>query len=122
MYPSMQLFVVDDYVTLSRFAAHLMAERLRTQPEANVVVPTGNTPRGFFRELATLYQQGAFDASRLRVFQLDEYLGIAPGDPQSFSRWIKGAFLDPLGIVAVQVVQLRGDASNPLVACQEYDI
>jgi len=117
----MQLYVVDDYGAMSRFAAHLTAERLRAQPEANVVVPTGNTPYGFFRELIALRQQGAFDASRLRVFQLDEYFGIPPDDPRSFSGWITRSFLDPLGITAAQVVRLRGDADDPLVACRDYD-
>jgi glucosamine-6-phosphate deaminase len=117
----MQLIVTADYVAMSRYAAGLMVAALRAHPEARIVVPTGATPEGFYGELAALYRRDPFDTSRLRVFQLDEYLGVAPDDPRSFYGWIRRAFLDPLDIGEAQVVRLRGDAGDPQAACRDYD-
>ena len=117
----MHLLVVEDYDALSQMAARLLDDALRAQPHASLVLPTGNTPLGLYRELAALHARGAFDTARLRVFQLDEYLGVAPDDPRSFYRWIRRVVLDPLGISEERVVRLRGDAPDPDAACRAYD-
>lgn len=117
----MNLVVMDDYNAMSRRAAELVADALRARPEATIAVPTGATPQGFYAELAALRQQGVFEASRLRVFQLDEYLGVAADDPRSFYAWIKRVFLDPLGIASSQVTRLPGDVADVQRACEEYD-
>lgn len=117
----MHLLVAEDYDALSQMAARLLADALRAQPHASLVLPTGNTPLGLYRELAALHARGACDTTRLRVFQLDEYLGVTPDDPRSFYGWIRRVALDPLSIEAERVVRLRGDAPNPDAACREYD-
>lgn len=117
----MRLIVTKDYAAMSRCAAHVVAEAVAKRPTTNIVAPTGETPVGFYDELAALHRRGAFDVSHLRVFQLDEYLGVAPDDPRAFAGWIARAFLDPLGIAPAQVVRLRSEASDLHVACQEYD-
>jgi glucosamine-6-phosphate deaminase len=117
----MQLRIVDDYEALSALAAQLVANLMRVKPEATIVAPTGETPQGFYAALARLHSQGAIDASRLRVFQLDEYVGVAPNDPRSFSSWIQRALLDSLGVDDARVVRLRGDATDLIAACRDYD-
>ncbi|WIG57578.1 MAG: Glucosamine-6-phosphate deaminase [Ktedonobacterales bacterium] len=117
----MRLIVAKDYAEMSRCAALLVAEAIAKRPFANIVVPVGATPIGFYRELTTLHRQGIFDASRLRVFQLDEYGGVARDDPRAFSGWIARTFLEPLGIPPAHVVLLDGEANDPHAACQEYD-
>ncbi|MDE3229307.1 MAG: glucosamine-6-phosphate deaminase [Chloroflexota bacterium] len=112
---------MNDYHAMSRRAAELVADALRARPDATIAVPTGATPQGFYLELAALHQQGAFDASRLRVFQLDEYVGVAADDPRSFYAWLERVFLRPLGIASAQVTRLRGDAADVQQACAEYD-
>ncbi len=117
----MHLLVAEDYDELSWMAARQVADALRANPLASLAVPTGATPAGFYRELAALHRREVFDTSRLRVFQLDEYLGVAPDDPRSFANWITSAFLDPLDIAARQVTWLPGDTADPAAACAAYD-
>lgn len=117
----MRLRIAEDYDDLSRSAARLVADALQANPRATISVPTGATPIGFYTELAALHQSGEFDATQLRVFQLDDYLGVAPSDPRSFAAWSTRAFIDPLGIAAHQVTWLRGDAADPDAECRAYD-
>jgi glucosamine-6-phosphate deaminase len=117
----MRLRVVNDYEAMSVLAAQFVADLLRAKPAATIVAPTGETPQGFYAALAGLRRQGAFDSSRLRIFQLDEYVGVAPADPRSFSGWIQRALLDPLGVDDVRVVRLRGDTDDLIAACRDYD-
>lgn len=118
----MELLVTEDYNALSRTGADLMAALIAAKPDAAIVLATGDTPMGMYRELAERHRQGEFDASQLRVFQLDAYLGLAPDDPRSLYGWMQRAFLDPLGVPPENVVRLPGDAADPEAACRAYDL
>ena len=112
----MRLIVTKDYDEMSRAAADFVTDFVKEKPNAALVLPTGETPLGLYRELIARYQQGTFDPSRLRVFQLDEYLGVAPEDERSLYGWVKRAFLEPLAIPPANVVRLPGDAADPIDA------
>lgn len=117
----MELLILEDYEALSRVAADLIAGIVAEKPDAVVVPATGDTPMGTYRELAARCERGAADFSRLRVFQLDEYLALPPGDRRSLYGWMVRSFLQPLNVPEGNTVRLRGDAPDPAAACLEYD-
>ena len=117
----MDLVIVDDYEALSRAGADWLKGAIREQPESAIVAATGDTPMGMYIELAQLRIRGLIDTSRLRVFQLDAYLGLAPDDPRALFGWTRRSFIEPLGIAAENVVRLAGDAADPLEACRLYE-
>ncbi len=117
----MRIVVTEDYAALSRAAADLVADVVARIPDAAVIVATGETPMGLYRELVERRARGVLDASRLRVFQLDAYLGLGPDDDRSLYRWMRESFLDPLGIPAAHVTRLPGDAADPEAVCRAYD-
>ncbi|MGH2522714.1 MAG: 6-phosphogluconolactonase, partial [Anaerolineales bacterium] len=87
----MQVVVVDNYQALSRAGADWVAAVIAAKPDAAMVLATGDTPMGLYRELAIRRERGEMDTSRLRVFQLDEYLGLGPDDRRSLYGWTKRA-------------------------------
>ena len=117
----MDLIVTPDYEALSRKAADLVAATVAARPNCNVVLPTGDTPMGLYRELIDRRARGEFDPSGLRIFQLDEYLGLAPNDPPSFYRWLAKSFLDPLRIPEGNVVRFASSSPEPDAACRDYE-
>ena len=118
---SMDLVIVDDYEALSQAGADWFAEAVKAKPESAIVVATGDTPIGVYRELGERRTRGLIDASRLHVFQLDAYLGLAPDDRRSLFGWMRRSFLEPLGIPETHVVRLAGNAPDPLEACRVYE-
>ncbi len=117
----MELIVTESYDELSRRAAELFAGLVLELPEAAVVAATGNTPMGMYKELARLAERGELDCSRLRVFQLDAYLGVPPSDSRSLEGWTLRSFVLPLGARRDRFVPLRGDAPDPERECREYE-
>ncbi|GLV55623.1 glucosamine-6-phosphate deaminase [Dictyobacter sp. S3.2.2.5] len=117
----MRLIVTDDHAEMSRTAAQLMAAQIQANPTTAAVVATGNTPQQAYQELARLVRQGQLDVSRLRPFQLDEYLHVPESDPRSLFSWSKRAFLDPLQLPLERLVRLRGDGADSADACASYD-
>lgn len=116
----MDVLQTDDYDALSLAAADIVADTIAAKPDAAVVLATGDTPVGMFRELAARRERGELDLTRIHVFQLDEYLGIGPDDRRSLLGWMRRSFLGPLALPDESLTTLPGDADDPHAACQDY--
>jgi glucosamine-6-phosphate deaminase len=101
----------DDHEDVSRRAATLIAERIRQRPDARVLVATGRTPMRAYGLLGEMVRQGRLDASGITVFQLDEYLDLAPDDERSLGRWALETFVRPLGIADDRFIRLPLDGA-----------
>jgi glucosamine-6-phosphate deaminase len=102
-------------------AADRIAEAILARPTASLVVATGETPVGAYRHLAERVRRESIATDRLRVFQLDEYLGLPLEDRRSLFGWMERAFLTPLGIPPGNVVRLDPAAPDLAAACRAYD-
>ena len=107
-------------VELGRTAADLFVETLGGRDGAAFVAATGVTPMPAYAELAARISAGSFDASRLRAFQLDEYVGIPVTDRRSLTGWFDRSVVAPLGIDDDRVVRFDGMADQG-EACKRYD-
>jgi glucosamine-6-phosphate deaminase len=114
-----RLVVTDAGTDFDSAGAALIAETIEAKPEAAVVVATGRTPMGAYARLVRDLPAGG--ASSLRVFQLDEYVGVPPEDPRSLAAWTRRSFVEPLGVDPGSVVWLDGVADDLHAACREYD-
>ena len=94
----MLLYVVDDVDAMGRLSADLVVKQMaRTSPFV-LGLPTGNTPIPFYRELVRRHTEGTLDFSEAITFNLDEYGGLAPGDPRSFTAYMHEHFFDHVNI------------------------
>jgi len=75
-----------------------VAALVRERGHVVLGLATGDTPSGVYRELARLRREEGLDFGRVVTFNLDEYLGLAPSHPASFSRWMLERVFTPLGI------------------------
>lgn len=100
----MNLIEAADYTDLSRRAADIVIAQVKAKPDSLLVLPTGNTPLGAFRELVAAHQRGDADFSLCRIAMLDEYVGIAPDDRRRLYLWIRRELLDPLALPARSVI------------------
>lgn len=115
------LIVTEDDAALSRVAATQIAEIIVARPTAAIVLATGSSPMATYQELAAIVGREGIDVSRLRVFQLDEYLGLEVDDRRTLYGWMRRGVLAPLGIGDEQVVRLPSDAADPELASQQYE-
>jgi glucosamine-6-phosphate deaminase len=93
-----KLVVVADTAAVGRAAADVVAATVGRAPEAAIAVPTGSTPLPMFEELIDRVRRGDLDLSRIQLFCLDEYVGVAPSEPNSLTGWLARVFLNPAGI------------------------
>lgn len=80
----MQLHIYKTPELAAKAAATIIAAKILTKPDAVIGLPTGSSPVATYRELARLCAEGMLDFSRVTTFNLDEYMGLAEGHPQSY--------------------------------------
>ena len=105
-------------------AERLLHQRLR-QPERPLGLATGRTMEPVYRALAA--RTAALPHSellRLRrqwtSFNLDEYVGLGPGDPRSFATEMAERLVMPLGLDPRQVRLPDGRAPDPDLEARRY--
>lgn len=117
----MDLVLLDDYDALSREAAARILETIAAKPDATLLLATGETPMGAYRELAEALARNPRDLSRLRPVQLDEYLDLEADDDRSLWGWMERAVVRPLGVPTGNVIRLAADGEDPEVAIASYE-
>jgi len=93
----------------------IIAQALAERGEANIILATGNSQLTFWRALRQL---DGLDWSRVRVFHMDEYVGIAPDHKASFPRFLREHFLDFIAPCAFYAIPSQ--PSDPVQACSDY--
>jgi glucosamine-6-phosphate deaminase len=107
-----KLVVLADAAAVGRAAADVVAETVRAMPEAAIAVPTGSTPLPMFEELIGRVRRGDLDLSKVQLFCLDEYVGVAPAEPNSLTGWLTRVFVTPVGIPPQHVHALPSTDSD----------
>lgn len=108
-----------------RAAARALAQRIASavaaKPALVLGLPTGRTPIRLYQELVALASHGRADFSRIRTFNLDEFLGIEPTHPGSYRMFMEDHFFRAARLHAGQVNFLNGAAADPDAECARYE-
>lgn len=77
---SFKVIIARDFDQMSEIAAKIAIAEIAQSTVGgsgfNLGLATGNTPSGLYKHLAKAANRGAFDASRIISFNLDEYIGL----------------------------------------------
>jgi glucosamine-6-phosphate deaminase len=119
--PSVEVVIVPDAAAGGELIAEAMAALLRRKPDALLGVATGSTPLPVYQALAAKVRSGAVDASQARVCQLDEYVGLPAGHPESYRSVVLREVVEPLGLSESSFMGPDGSAEDVLAACEAYD-
>ncbi|HBE45047.1 MAG TPA: 6-phosphogluconolactonase [Deltaproteobacteria bacterium] len=80
---SVTVFVTNDFAHMSEVAADIVKNHIvhiqKEKKEVVIGLATGNSPTGLYKHLARAANAGEFDSTRIRSFNLDEYVGL-PGE------------------------------------------
>lgn len=117
-------------LTIRRFAgpgnaasalARDVARALAVKPHLVLGLPTGRTPVPLYRALVSLYEKGRADFSRASTFNLDEFVGVPPGDPRSYRAFMDRQLFDVVNLRPSRIHFLNGAASDAVAECARYE-
>jgi glucosamine-6-phosphate deaminase len=117
----MEVIICSSYDELSKRAADAVAAVIRKKPNAVIGLATGSSPLGLYRELIRMHKQEGLDFSRVTSFNLDEYVGLAPGHEQSYRRFMNKNLFEALNIDRARTHVPDGQARDYAAFCKAYE-
>jgi glucosamine-6-phosphate deaminase len=115
-----------NYEDASRYAAEVIAGCIKSKPDCVLGLATGSTPIGIYRELIRMHHEG-LDFSRVRTFNLDEYLGVGINldkpynEDQSYARFMHEELFKHINIKKDNVYIPDGRTNDPVSYCKWYE-
>ncbi|MFJ5682908.1 glucosamine-6-phosphate deaminase [Streptomyces sp. NPDC093099] len=117
----MEVVIVPNAAAGGELIADSIAGLLRRKPGALLGVATGSTPLPVYQALTAKVRAGEVDASRARIAQLDEYVGLPAGHPESYRSVVLRQVVAPLGLSESSFLGPDGAAEDVQAACEAYD-
>ena len=94
----MDVVILKDSDAVAAAGADLLQQLLRQKPDAVLGLASGRTPLAMYRQLIANCKAAGLSFRDVSTFNLDEYLGLPPGDPQSYRAYMQRELFDHIDI------------------------
>ena len=111
----------DDDDALAAALATRVLEAIVARPALVLGLPTGRTPLALYRELRERSGGDRIDWSRVRTFNLDEFVGLEASHPGSYRAFMQEELFDHVSIDPANIGMLNGRAADLKAECRRYE-
>lgn len=111
------MFETKDQV--AKAAAAIFAAQILKKPDSVLGLATGSTPIDTYAELVKLHKAGVLDFSKVKTFNLDEYVGLPVSHPESYISFMRRNLFDHINLKEYHLPNgLAGDLKKE---CKDYE-
>lgn len=83
---------------MGKAAARLIIKKIKSDPACTLGLATGSTPLPLYAELVSAYQRGEVSFKKVSTYNLDEYVGLAPENENSYRHFMNANLFDHVDI------------------------
>jgi len=94
----MLIHVYKDAQEVGKAAAMIVASEILKKEDCVLGLATGSTPIPTYKEMARMNKEGLIDFAKVRSYNLDEYIGLAPDHICSYRRFMNEQLFDHINI------------------------
>ncbi len=116
----MKVIIAKDYNEVSELVAKQIVKEVNEKPNLVFCLPAGNSPIGMYKKLVEFYNQGVVDFSKMRTFDMDEYVGLSKENVNSFAYFMNKHFLNHVNIDRTNVRLPDALAQDIHKECEVY--
>ena len=91
------------------------------KPDSVLGLATGSSPIGTYQQLIAWEHKGDVDFRQVSTVNLDEYVGLPAGHPQSYAHFMRENFFDHIQIDLRNTHIPNGMAEDGDAECRHYD-
>ncbi|MDZ4198437.1 MAG: glucosamine-6-phosphate deaminase [Kiritimatiellia bacterium] len=117
----MEVILQPNEQQAARLTARLIARQIRRKPDSVLGLATGRTVEPVYDELVRMHREEELDFARCRTFNLDEYVGLAPEDPNSYRATMNRLLFSRVNIDPAHTHVPNGRAENLKIECRSYE-
>ena len=120
-YNSITIYVKEDYTSMSKKAAQMVAAQVNLKSASILGLATGSTPEGMYKELVSMYEHDEVDFAEVTSFNLDEYFQLPAENEQSYAYYMNKHFFGSVNIKPDHIHVPSGITSDVDGVCKAYD-
>ena len=117
----MEVIIRDTRDQAVSLAAALIARALVKKPNLVLGLATGRTMESVYELLVAMYEDDGLDFSLARTFNLDEYVGLPPEDPNSYRFYMNKHLFHRVNIDLRNTHLPNGMAEDIEAECRHYE-
>ena len=117
----MEVIIRPSTEVATELASQLIAEKIRQKPFLCLGLATGRTMEKVYNKLVDLHNTDALDFSLVRTYNLDEYIGLAPDNPNSYRHYMNKHLFNKINIDLRNTHLPLGMADNLEYECHLYE-
>ncbi|OPA80211.1 glucosamine-6-phosphate deaminase [Paenibacillus selenitireducens] len=117
----MNILTFETNEELNKVGGNIIASLVQTNPYAVLGLATGSTPIGIYQELIRTYQNGHVSFKHVTSFNLDEYVGLPEGHPESYRTFMNNQLFNHIDIPLEQTYVPNGNAADLASEGARYD-
>lgn len=117
----MEIIIQPSKEAATNLAARLIADRLEHKPDLVLGCATGRTMNRVYESLITFAKEQSLSFSKMRTFNLDEYVGLSQSHPESYAYYMQQNLFSKTDILATNTHLLDGTATNLKSECEAYE-
>ena len=117
----MEIIIQPTVADAQQQTARLIRRQIQQKPDSVLGLATGSTPIGVYELLVAMHGRGDLDFSRVRTFNLDEYVGLAPKHPTSYRQFMHEHLFGKVNIPAENIHFPDGLAQDIPTHCEAYE-
>jgi glucosamine-6-phosphate deaminase len=113
--------VIEPEESLYALAARRIARAIRAKPRGVLGLAAGRTMAPLYAELVRLHHEDGLSFAGVTAFNLDEYVGVEPGAPGSFRRYMQEHLAAPTDLPESALRLPDGASADPAEAALAYE-
>lgn len=118
---AVEVIIQSNQEAACALVARVVAHDLRANPHLVLGLATGGTMECVYRHLVRMHREEHLDFSLCSTFNLDEYVGLFPSDPNSYRYYMNHHLFQHVNIDMRNTHLPNGLASNLEEECQRYE-
>ena len=117
----MEVIIQPNPEAAAALVARIVAPDLRANPHLVLGLATGGTMERVYRQLVTMHREEHLDFSLCSTFNLDEYVGLLPSDPNSYRHYMEHHLFRHVNIDIRNTHLPNGMANDLEGECRNYE-
>src|SRR6266705_874284 len=119
--PVVEVIIQPNQEAAASLVARIVAKELRANPHLVLGLATGKTMERVYRQLVRMHKEEKLDFSLCSTFNLDEYVGLFPSDPNSYRHYMDHHLFRHVNVDARNTHLPNGLAGDLGEECRRYE-
>lgn len=117
----MKVIIAENYDEMSKKAFEIMADVVKSNPNAILGLATGSTPIGLYKAMIEDHEKNGTSYKNVSTVNLDEYAGLDYSSDQSYVYFMRENLFDHIDISLANTNIENGKALDRAAECERYN-